>query len=83
MATKGLIDFRSDTVTMPTEEMLEAISHSEFGDDVFEEDPTVNKLEKLAAEKNGQGSSSTGHKWNPSQFNLSDEQHKSRRARNT
>jgi threonine aldolase len=53
MAAKELIDLRSDTVTMPTEEMLKAISHSEFGDDVFEEDPTVNRLEKLAAERMG------------------------------
>lgn len=53
MSAKELIDFRSDTVTMPTEEMLEAIRHSKLGDDVFEEDPTVNRLEKLAAEKVG------------------------------
>ena len=43
------IDFRSDTVTLPTNEMLEAISKAELGDDVFQEDPTVNKLEHLAA----------------------------------
>ena len=50
---KKLIDFRSDTVTLPTEEMLEAIHHAELGDDVYREDSTVNKLEKLAAEKMG------------------------------
>jgi len=43
------IDLRSDTVTLPTNEMLEAISKAELGDDVFQEDPTVNKLEHLAA----------------------------------
>ena len=47
------IDFRSDTVTLPTEEMLEAIRHAELGDDVFREDQTVNRLEELAAEKMG------------------------------
>jgi threonine aldolase len=53
MAAKEIIDFRSDTVTLPTEEMLEAIRHAELGDDVFGEDPTVNRLEKLAAERMG------------------------------
>ena len=48
-----LIDLRSDTVTLPTEEMLEAIRHAELGDDVFGEDPTVNRLEEMAAEKMG------------------------------
>ena len=43
------IDLRSDTVTLPTNEMLEAISRAELGDDVFQEDPTVNDLEHLAA----------------------------------
>jgi len=47
------IDLRSDTVTLPTEEMLEAIRHAELGDDVFGDDPTVNRLEELAAEKVG------------------------------
>ena len=53
MQTRELIDLRSDTVTLPTEEMLEAIRHAELGDDVFREDPTVNRLEKMAAEKMG------------------------------
>lgn len=48
-----IIDLRSDTVTLPTKEMLQAISDSTLGDDVFQEDPTVNKLEELAAEKMG------------------------------
>jgi threonine aldolase len=53
MSGKEIIDLRSDTVTKPTEEMLEAIRHAELGDDVFEEDPTVNRLERIAAEKMG------------------------------
>lgn len=44
------IDFRSDTVTKPTEEMKRAMLEAEVGDDVYGEDPTVNRLEKLAAE---------------------------------
>jgi len=47
------IDLRSDTVTMPTEEMRLAIANAEVGDDVYGDDPTINKLEKLAAEKVG------------------------------
>lgn len=43
------IDFRSDTVTEPTEEMLDAMRNAEVGDDVYEEDPTVNKLQKESA----------------------------------
>lgn len=45
-----IIDFRSDTVTKPTEEMRKAMYLAEVGDDVYEEDPTVKKLEKLGAE---------------------------------
>ena len=44
-----MIDLRSDTVTLPTDEMREAIANAELGDDVFQEDPTVNKLEAKAA----------------------------------
>lgn len=51
-----VIDLRSDTVTLPTEEMLEAIRHAELGDDVFHEDPTVNRLEEMAAQKMGKES---------------------------
>ncbi|MCX8171155.1 MAG: low-specificity L-threonine aldolase [Candidatus Bathyarchaeota archaeon] len=47
------IDLRSDTVTLPTEEMLEAIRNAELGDDVYREDPTVNRLEEMAAKKMG------------------------------
>lgn len=48
-----IIDLRSDTVTLPTEEMLEAIRNAELGDDVYKEDPKVNKLEEMAAKKMG------------------------------
>jgi len=47
------IDLRSDTVTHPTEAMRQAMANAEVGDDVFGEDPTVNKLQILAAEKMG------------------------------
>lgn len=47
------IDLRSDTVTKPTPEMREAMAEAEVGDDVFGDDPTVNKLEAMAAEKLG------------------------------
>lgn len=43
-------DLRSDTVTKPTEGMRKAIAAAEVGDDVFHEDPTVNRLEALGAE---------------------------------
>ncbi|MFT3901855.1 MAG: GntG family PLP-dependent aldolase [Niabella sp.] len=45
----NLIDYRSDTVTKPTPAMLEAMMTAQVGDDVFGEDPSVNALEKLAA----------------------------------
>jgi threonine aldolase len=47
------IDLRSDTVTHPTDEMRQAMYKAEVGDDVFGEDPTVNRLEELAAQKMG------------------------------
>jgi threonine aldolase len=48
-----VIDLRSDTVTLPTPIMREAISQADVGDDVFGEDPTINCLEKMAAERMG------------------------------
>ncbi|WP_394138067.1 low-specificity L-threonine aldolase [Cytobacillus oceanisediminis] len=45
-----MIDLRSDTVTKPTEEMRKAAYEAEVGDDVYGEDPTINKLEETAAE---------------------------------
>jgi threonine aldolase len=47
------IDLRSDTVTLPTPRMMEAIGRAELGDDVYGEDPTVNRLQQLAAKKLG------------------------------
>ena len=47
------LDFRSDTVTLPTPEMRKAAAEAPLGDDVVGEDPTVNKLEALAAEMLG------------------------------
>ncbi len=47
------IDLRSDTVTLPTPTMREAIYRAELGDDVFGEDPTTKRLEKIAAERMG------------------------------
>lgn len=50
------VDLRSDTVTKPTPEMREAMAEAEVGDDVYRDDPTVNKLEALAAERLGKES---------------------------
>ena len=47
---KKYIDLRSDTVTKPSPEMRKVMAEAEVGDDVFKEDPTVNKLEKFTAE---------------------------------
>lgn len=47
------IDLRSDTVTQPTPEMREAMAKAEVGDDVYGEDPTINRLQELAAERMG------------------------------
>jgi threonine aldolase len=46
----GIVDLRSDTVTRPTAEMRRAMAEAEVGDDVYGEDPTVNRLERRAAE---------------------------------
>jgi threonine aldolase len=46
----GIVDLRSDTVTRPSEEMRRAMATAEVGDDVYGEDPTVNRLQKRAAE---------------------------------
>jgi len=48
-----VIDLRSDTVTLPTPAMREAIARAELGDDVYGEDPTVNRLEAMAADAMG------------------------------
>lgn len=49
-------DFRSDTVTKPTDRMRKAMYEAEVGDDVLGDDPTVKKLEEIAAEKIGKES---------------------------
>ena len=48
-----VVDLRSDTVTRPTPAMREAMARAEVGDDVWEEDPTAQRLEALAAERTG------------------------------
>ncbi len=48
-----IIDLRSDTVTKPSDEMRKAMADAEVGDDVYGEDPTVNRLESMAAETIG------------------------------
>jgi threonine aldolase len=48
-----IIDLRSDTVTLPSPAMREAMYRAEVGDDVYGEDPTVNRLQELAAERTG------------------------------
>ena len=62
-----IIDLRSDTKTLPTEEMLESIRTAKRGDDVDREDPTVNQLEELAAAKLGKEAGlliTSGHQGN-------------------
>ena len=49
MSENGYIDLRSDTVTRPGERMRAAMANAEVGDDVYGEDPTVNRLEERAA----------------------------------
>lgn len=47
------MDFRSDTVTQPTQAMREAMFSAPVGDDVYGDDPTVNELEQFAAKLAG------------------------------
>jgi threonine aldolase len=48
-----VIDLRSDTVTLPSPQMREAMYRAELGDDVYGEDPTIKRLQELAAERTG------------------------------
>ncbi len=48
-----MVDLRSDTVTKPTPEMREAMAEAEVGDDVYRDDPTLNRLEELSAKMLG------------------------------
>jgi threonine aldolase len=45
-----MIDYRSDTFTKPSQPMLDAMFKADVGDDVFGEDPSINRLETMAAE---------------------------------
>ena len=47
------IDLRSDTVTLPTKQMRDAIYNAQVGDDVYGEDPSINRLEEMAAQMLG------------------------------
>jgi threonine aldolase len=49
----NIIDLRSDTVTLPTPAMRAAMAAAEVGDDVYREDPAINRLQELAAERMG------------------------------
>ncbi len=53
VSVTGIIDLRSDTVTLPPPEMRRAMYEAELGDDVYGEDPTVNRLQERAAEITG------------------------------
>lgn len=53
MSLNNYIDLRSDTLTIPTPAMREAMAKAIVGDDVFGEDPTINKLQEMAAERMG------------------------------
>jgi threonine aldolase len=53
MSEPRVIDLRSDTVTLPSDEMRRAIAEAPVGDDVFGEDPSVRRLEAMAAERTG------------------------------
>ena len=48
-----IYDLRTDTITKPSDEMRRAIYEAECGDDVYMEDPTVNKLQEMSAEITG------------------------------
>jgi len=54
MSINGSIDLRSDTLTIPTPAMREAMATADVGDDVFAEDPSINKLQEMAAAMLGQ-----------------------------
>ncbi len=47
------MDFRSDTITLPGREMRKAMARAEVGDDVYAEDPTINQLQRKAAQITG------------------------------
>ena len=53
LSNTKIVDFRSDTVTCPTPAMRAIMADADVGDDVYGEDPTVNRLEAVAAERLG------------------------------
>ncbi len=53
MNERSIIDLRSDTVTLPSDEMRRAMAEAPLGDDVYGEDPTVRRLEAISAERTG------------------------------
>ena len=53
MTASRIVDLRTDTSSFPTEEMREAMARAEVGNDGLREDPSVNRLEELAAERLG------------------------------
>ena len=55
--TQKIIELRSDTFTLPTESMRAAMAAAEVGDDVWDEDPTIHRLQRRAAEMVGKDAS--------------------------
>ena len=53
MSKETVIDLRSDTVTLPNREMRQAMLSAELGDDVIDVDPTVERLQRVIAERLG------------------------------
>ncbi len=63
------IDLRSDTVTHPTPAMREAMYRAEVGDDVYGEDPTINRLQELAALRLGKEAALFRTQWHDGKCN--------------
>ena len=53
MSEENIVDLRSDTVTRPSAEMRQALAEAPVGDDVFGDDPTINRLQEQVAEMLG------------------------------
>ena len=64
MINLSRIDLRSDTLTLPTRGMKEAMTNAALGDDVYGEDPTVNELEKSSSNVRNGGSSFLPYRYN-------------------
>ena len=63
-----LVDLRSDTLTRPTPAMRKAMAEAEVGDDAYGEDPTVNRLEALAAWALGEEAPAWARAFAPGRF---------------